>query len=102
MDLACDAFIAGAWQRGERRFAVVDPFDGSPIAEVADCGEAEVARAIDAAAAAFAAWRTTPSPARGALLGKLAAAMETDRARLAELCTRENGKPLAESTAEVV
>ena len=101
MDLACDAYIAGTWQRGDRRFVVVDPFDGSPIAEVADCGEPEVGRAIDAAASAFDAWRATPSPTRGALLGKLAAAMEADRARLAELCTRENGKPLAESAAEV-
>ncbi len=101
MDLARDAFIAGAWQPVERRFVVVDPFDNAPIAEVADCGEAEVGRAIHAAAAAFDAWRATPSPARGALLGKLAAAMERDRTRLAELCTRENGKPIAESTAEV-
>jgi succinate-semialdehyde dehydrogenase/glutarate-semialdehyde dehydrogenase len=101
MDIATGAFIDGKWQRTDRRFTVTDPFDGAAIAEVSDCGEREVERAIDAAADAFETWRKTPAPARGALLDKLAQAMHADETRLAELCTRENGKPLAESIAEV-
>ena len=101
MEILRDAFIAGRWQRAERRFVVTDPFDGAAIAEVADCGDAEVARAIEAAAAAFDAWRKTPAPARGAMLAEMAAAMLADQQSLAELCTRENGKPIAESVAEV-
>jgi succinate-semialdehyde dehydrogenase/glutarate-semialdehyde dehydrogenase len=101
MDLATGAFIDGKWLRTERRFVVADPFDGAHIADVADCGEREVARAIDAAADAFETWRKTAGPARGALLAKLGRAMLADETRLAELCTRENGKPLAESVAEV-
>jgi succinate-semialdehyde dehydrogenase / glutarate-semialdehyde dehydrogenase len=101
MDFARDAFVAGTWQRTQHTFAVRDPFDNAVIADVADCGEPEVARAIDAAHAAFASWRAMPAPARGAILAKLAAAMTDNQARLAEICTRENGKPLGESIAEV-
>jgi succinate-semialdehyde dehydrogenase / glutarate-semialdehyde dehydrogenase len=101
MDLARDAFIAGHWVPLAKRFAVTDPFDDEVIAQVADCGDAEVGRAIDAAATAFPSWRATPAPARGALLAKVAAAMAADEQRLAELCTRENGKALKESVAEV-
>jgi succinate-semialdehyde dehydrogenase / glutarate-semialdehyde dehydrogenase len=103
MDFARDAFIAGSWQRMQTTFSVVDPFDNAVIAEVADCGEVEVARAIDAAHDAFGTWRAMAAPARGAILAKLAAAMAQadNEARLAEICTRENGKPLGESLAEV-
>ena len=103
MELASDAFIAGSWVATGSRFAVVDPFDGARIAEVADCGDAEVARAIAAAAAAFPAWRATAAPTRGALLARVAAAMVRPdiEARLAGICTRENGKALRESVAEV-
>jgi succinate-semialdehyde dehydrogenase/glutarate-semialdehyde dehydrogenase len=80
---------------------VHDPFDGALVAEVTDAGVAEVAAAIDAAARAFASWRARPAGERGRLLGALAAAMLRDERRLAELCTRENGKALAEAIAEV-
>jgi succinate-semialdehyde dehydrogenase / glutarate-semialdehyde dehydrogenase len=101
MELARDAYVDGTWVVGARRFAVVDPYDGSVIAEVSDADDALVDGAIAAAARAFPAWRDRPGPERGALLGKLGAAMLADEARLAGLCTRENGKPLAESVAEV-
>jgi succinate-semialdehyde dehydrogenase / glutarate-semialdehyde dehydrogenase len=101
MDIARDAFIDGAWHSGPRRFAVHDPFDDSVIAEVADCDDALIDKAIAAAASAFATWRRTAASERGKLLGQLAARMTADEQRLGELCTRENGKPLKESIAEV-
>jgi succinate-semialdehyde dehydrogenase/glutarate-semialdehyde dehydrogenase len=91
MELARDAYIDGAWHGGPRRFAVTDPFDGSLIAEVADCDERMIDAAIAAAARAFPAWRSKSAADR----------MLADEQRLAELCTRENGKPLKESLAEV-
>src|SRR5262245_51325518 len=101
MELARDAYVGGKWLAGARRFAVRDPFDDTLIAEVADCDEASVDAAITAAVDAFGPWRQRPSPERGKLLGKLAQAMLADERRLAELCTRENGKPISESLAEV-
>src|SRR5580698_2399112 len=96
-----DAYIDGHFVPGAARFAVRDPFDDAPIAEVTDCDDAAIDAAVDAAARAFPAWRDTPAPARGALLAKMAAAMRADEAARAALCTRENGKPTAESLAEV-
>jgi succinate-semialdehyde dehydrogenase / glutarate-semialdehyde dehydrogenase len=101
MDIARDAFIDGAWHGGPRRFAVRDPFDDSVIAEVADCDDTLLDAAVAAAARAFDTWRRRPAGERGKLLGQLAARMLADERRLAELCTRENGKPLKESLAEV-
>jgi succinate-semialdehyde dehydrogenase/glutarate-semialdehyde dehydrogenase len=101
MELARDAFVDGTWHHGHRRFPVRDPFDGAPIADVADCDDALIDRAIDAAVRAFPAWRRRPGGERGKLLAELARRMLADERRLAELCTRENGKPIKESIAEV-
>jgi succinate-semialdehyde dehydrogenase/glutarate-semialdehyde dehydrogenase len=57
--------------------------------------------AVAAAGRAFPGWKRRPGPERGKLLAQLAARMLSAEKRLAELCTRENGKPLKESLAEV-
>jgi succinate-semialdehyde dehydrogenase/glutarate-semialdehyde dehydrogenase len=95
------AYVAGRWVDPVRRFEVRDPFDGAVIAEVADCDDGQVDAAIDAAARAFPAWRSRPGAERGKLLAQIAQRMLGDERRLAELCTRENGKPIGESIAEV-
>ncbi|HSK04407.1 MAG TPA: NAD-dependent succinate-semialdehyde dehydrogenase [Kofleriaceae bacterium] len=100
-ELHGDAYIDGAWVRGARTFPVTDPFDGALIAEVTAADEAQVDAAVDAAVRAFATWRHQPAPARGRLLGQLAARMLADEGRLAELCVRENGKAMREAAAEV-
>jgi succinate-semialdehyde dehydrogenase/glutarate-semialdehyde dehydrogenase len=100
-ELACDAFVDGTWHRTPARFAVRDPFDDTVIAEVADADDALVDAAVAAAARAFPAWRRRPAIERGKLLAQLAQRMLADERRLAELCTRENGKPLKEAVAEV-
>ncbi|HUS27343.1 MAG TPA: NAD-dependent succinate-semialdehyde dehydrogenase [Kofleriaceae bacterium] len=101
MQIARDAFIDGAWVAGSKRFAVRDPYDDGVIAEVTDCDDATIDRAIDAAARALPGWRRTLAPERGKLLRALADAMLANEKHLAELCTREMGKPLKESAAEV-
>ncbi|HWO20260.1 MAG TPA: NAD-dependent succinate-semialdehyde dehydrogenase [Kofleriaceae bacterium] len=100
-DLHRDAYVDGAWVSGARRFPVEDPFDGAVIAEVTAADEDLVDTAVAAASRAFLAWRQTPAPARGRLLGQLAARMLADEDRLAALCVRENGKPTREALAEV-
>lgn len=101
MDLARDAYVDGQWVAAAKRFAVRDPFDNTLVAEVSDVDAATVDRAIVAAARAFIDWRRRPGPERGQILGKLAALMAREEAHLAEVCTRENGKALKESVAEV-
>jgi succinate-semialdehyde dehydrogenase/glutarate-semialdehyde dehydrogenase len=95
------AYVDGRWVDQAQHFEVRDPFDGALISEVTDSSDALVDAAVDAAARAFATWRNRPGPERGRLLAKLGQRMLADETRLAELCTRENGKPLAESAAEV-
>ena len=101
LELACDAFVDGRWIPGGQRFAVHDPYDGAVVAEVTDTDDALVDAAVAAAGRAFAAWRRRPGPERGGLLRQLGARMLADERRLADLCTRENGKALKESIAEV-
>ena len=101
MDLARDAYVDGSWHHTHHRFPVRDPFDGATIADVADSDDALIDRAIDAAARAFPTWRRKPGGERGKLLEAVSQRMHADEKRLAELCTRENGKPLTESIAEV-
>ena len=96
-----DAYVDGRWIAGTQRFPITDPFDDALVAEVTDCDDALVDQAIAAAARAFDGWRRRPGPDRGKLLGQLARKMLEAEQRLAELCTRENGKPLKESLAEV-
>jgi len=101
MDIVRDAFIDGAWHSGGARFEVHDPFDGSLIAEVTDCDDTQIDAAVAAAHRAFATWRRIVGPERGKLLRKMGERMLADERRLGELCTRENGKALKESIAEV-
>jgi succinate-semialdehyde dehydrogenase / glutarate-semialdehyde dehydrogenase len=99
--IARDAYLDGQWLTAGKRFAVRDPFDDALVAEVSDCDDAMIDRAVDAAVRAFPTWRATPGPTRGKLLAAIARNMLDDERALAELCTRENGKPIAESIAEV-
>jgi len=77
---------------------VVNPFDGSVIAEVAEARAEDIDRAVDAAARAFPAWSRTSHSERGRLLFALAGAVEASAARLAELESRDTGHPIRDST----
>src|SRR4051812_6926015 len=101
MSIARDAFVDGSWIATKQRFAVRDPYDDFLITEVADADDALIDRAVDAAARAFVTWRRVPGPDRGKLLRDFATKMLADEAQLAQLCSRENGKALKESAAEV-
>ncbi|HMG55499.1 MAG TPA: aldehyde dehydrogenase family protein [Kofleriaceae bacterium] len=77
---------------------VINPFDGSVIAEVAEARAEDIDRAVDAAARAFPAWSRTSHSERGRLLFALAGAVEASAARLAELESRDTGHPIRDST----
>jgi succinate-semialdehyde dehydrogenase / glutarate-semialdehyde dehydrogenase len=95
--------VDGRWVGGDggRTFAVTDPATGAVIAEVPRMGAAETVRAIKAAEAAGADWRALSGNDRSELLRRWAALMISQRDELARLMVREQGKPLAEATAEV-
>jgi succinate-semialdehyde dehydrogenase/glutarate-semialdehyde dehydrogenase len=97
------AYIGGRWCDADegRTFPVTNPATGELLATVPRMGAAETRRAIEAAAAAFPAWRDRPAAERAALLRRMRDEMMDHRDDLALLLTLEQGKPLAESQAEV-
>lgn len=80
---------------------VINPATGEALAQVPLSLPAEVERAIEAAAAAFPAWRRTPPEDRIQPLFKLKQLLEQHLDELARIITLENGKTLAESKAEL-
>jgi alpha-ketoglutaric semialdehyde dehydrogenase len=64
-------------------------------------GEADVNAATRAARAAFAEWRSTPWPQRGAIILRAAEILEERKEELARLMTREMGKVLTEARGDV-
>ena len=96
-------YIGGAWVDAEdgTTFEVTDPADGAPLGTVPKMGAAETRRAIDAANAAWPAWRALTAKERAQVLHRWFRLMMENQDDLARLMTAEQGKPLAESTGEI-
>ncbi|GAA0641272.1 aldehyde dehydrogenase family protein [Kutzneria viridogrisea] len=98
-------FIDGKWESAEdgQTRAVINPFDGSELAQVAEAAEADSRRAIEAARRAFdhGTWPRTPAAERGALLDRVADLLLRDKETLAHSETLDTGKTLGESRADV-
>ena len=82
------------------RFSIVDPATGETFDEAPDQQPGELDDVVARAQRAWHGWRADPA-ARTAALRDAADAVETAGDDLARLLTREQGKPLAESYAEV-
>jgi succinate-semialdehyde dehydrogenase/glutarate-semialdehyde dehydrogenase len=97
------AFVGGAWCDADdgQTIAVINPANGETVASVPHMGAGETKRAIDAANAAWPAWRKLPAKERSAILRKWNDLMLENADDLALLMTLEQGKPLAEAKGEV-
>ncbi|MFF9033587.1 aldehyde dehydrogenase family protein [Streptomyces iakyrus] len=86
-----------------RSFTVLDPSDGTAIAQVALAGEADVNQAVAAARAAFTspAWAGMRAADRGRILYRIAEAIRCQGERLARLESQDVGKPLRQAKADV-
>jgi aldehyde dehydrogenase (NAD+)/betaine-aldehyde dehydrogenase len=80
-----------------RQMDVINPFDGTVLASVSEAGPADVDLAVDAAQAAFPAWRSLAAAQRGRLLGKLADAIEENGDELARLESQDTGHPIRDT-----
>ncbi len=86
-------------------FEVVNPATGTVIATAPLGGKADVDRAVEAAAAAFAdrkGWASWAAGKRGRALAKLAGLIKQHSEELAALETRNVGKPIGGSRGEVI
>jgi betaine-aldehyde dehydrogenase len=82
---------------------VIDPSTTEVIARVPDAGAADVARAVQAARTAFdeGPWKDTTAQDRGRVLFKLAEIVRGRADELADLETRNTGKPIVEAEFDV-
>ena len=82
---------------GGETLPVLNPHDGSELAQIALAGRADVESAVGAATAASEGWATTSAAERGRYLGKLADAIEAAADELARLESTDTGHPLRDS-----
>jgi malonate-semialdehyde dehydrogenase (acetylating)/methylmalonate-semialdehyde dehydrogenase len=96
-------FIGGRWvpSSGTERLHVHNPARGVVIAQTPMSTGRDVDAAVQAAAAAFPAWRETPPVARAGAMFKFRALLEQDFEELARTVTIEHGKTLDESRGSV-
>ena len=83
-------------------FIVHNPATGEVLAEVPLCGAPETRRAIEAADAAWPAWREMTAQARGKILRQWNQLILDNADDLAHIITAECGKPLTEAKGEVI
>jgi succinate-semialdehyde dehydrogenase/glutarate-semialdehyde dehydrogenase len=95
--------INGEWTKptAGREFAVLNPATGETITSVADGGAAEAEAAVEAAHKAFPDWAAQTAHKRSAVLYRAYHILLDRKVELAEILTREQGKPLRAATIEV-
>jgi succinate-semialdehyde dehydrogenase/glutarate-semialdehyde dehydrogenase len=96
--------IDGKWTGADdgATLAVINPATGAKLADVPLCGAGETRRAIEAAEAAWPAWRALTARRRAQLLQAWNRLILENADDLAQLITAECGKPLPEARGEVI
>ncbi|MCP3971346.1 MAG: NAD-dependent succinate-semialdehyde dehydrogenase [Rhodobacteraceae bacterium] len=102
--LATRAYLAGEWADADNgaTFEVSNPARGDVIAQVADLGREETARAIAAADDAMQGWAARTAKERANTLRAWYNLMVENTDDLATILTAEQGKPLAEAKGEIL
>jgi len=99
------SYVNGQWYRPASGAVTknINPADvNDVIAEYPLATAADVRLALDAAVAAFPAWRKTPGPERGRVLWRAADIARRRVDEIARTLTREEGKILKEARGEVL
>jgi succinate-semialdehyde dehydrogenase/glutarate-semialdehyde dehydrogenase len=99
--LKTDALINGQWVAGASRFDVCNPANGEKLADVANLGALDAKAAIDAANAAWPAWRNKTGKERSIILRKWFDLLTANTDDLARILTAEQGKPFLEAKGEI-
>jgi succinate-semialdehyde dehydrogenase/glutarate-semialdehyde dehydrogenase len=96
-------YIGGAWVAADSgaTIDVTNPATGATLGTVPNCGEAETRRAIEAANAAWPAWRAKTAKERAAILRRWYELIMANQEDLARLLTLEQGKSMTESRGEI-
>ena len=94
--------IGAEWREAidGRRLDVIDPATNDVFASVPDGSAADARAAVDAAHAAFPAWRAVPAKQRAQIIKRWNDLVMVHQEDLGRLISREQGKPLAEGRGE--
>nr|XP_002128699.1 succinate-semialdehyde dehydrogenase, mitochondrial [Ciona intestinalis] len=95
------AYINGKWESVADSFEVLNPYNGEVVGRAADCDKALAEATVKHAHVAFQSWKNTCAKARSSILKKWFELILKNQKSLAELITKENGKPIKESIGEV-
>jgi succinate-semialdehyde dehydrogenase / glutarate-semialdehyde dehydrogenase len=97
------AYIGGSWVDGaDGVIEVRSPHSGEPVGTVTRCTDDDVARAVEAAKAAFPAWKRTPLVERVDLLYRAYGVCQARNEAIAQQISTEMGKTIRESREEMV
>ncbi len=96
-------FIDGKWADADtaKTIDVTNPATGEVLGTIPNMGAAETRRAIEAANAAWPAWRAKTAKERANIMRKWFNLMMENQEDLATIMTAEQGKPFAESKGEI-
>ncbi|MBY3237247.1 aldehyde dehydrogenase [Rhizobium laguerreae] len=96
-------YIDGEFSDGEASYPSIDPASGAVWADMPEAREGDVDRAVNAADKALydGAWPKMTATQRGKLLYKLADLVAANAQVLAELETRDTGKIIRETSAQI-
>ncbi|WP_026616779.1 NAD-dependent succinate-semialdehyde dehydrogenase [Ensifer aridi] len=96
-------YIGGIWRDGSKeRLPILNPATDELIGTVANAGRDNLDEALATAATGFTAWSRFSAFERAGLLHKAAQLLRERVEKIATIMTLEQGKPLAESTAEAL
>ena len=97
-------YIDGKWLAADsnQTIEVTNPASGEVLGTIPKMGADETRRAIDAANAAYPAWRAKTAKERASILRKWFDLMMENQEDLAKMMTAEQGKPFKESMGEIV
>ncbi|MFN5582606.1 aldehyde dehydrogenase family protein [Gemmatimonas sp.] len=97
-------FIAGQWvaPSTDAWFENRNPADQDDLIGLFPAsGAADIDAAVASARRGFEIWKRTPAPARGDVLRRVGDLLASRKEELADIMTREMGKPLAETRGDV-
>ena len=94
-----DLFVGGKWvkPRSGERYTTISPASEEPLAEIAQAGPEDVARAVSAARKAFTPWAKLPGSERAKYLFRIARILQERAREFAVLESLNGGKPIKES-----
>ena len=97
-------YINGQWitSRSSELLDVINPANGQLLAKVPAGSAEDITEAAEKAQKAWLSWRNTPATQRIQYLFKMKKILEVHTDEIAGICTKECGKTLPESKAEIL